>query len=121
MALHKTLLLCVLCAAMLEGCSECSDCDRGPIPVAYVQVRTISPAGSLGGVMVRLERQGFVPLIATTDTVGEHTFEALEAVDREVATLIVTPPAGYTSPPPRILSLVLNDTLGVEVPLEATP
>ena len=117
----RWLPLFVLAPAILEACGECSDCDRGPIPVAYVQVRTVTLAGGLAGIAVRLERQGFVPLSAATDAVGEHTFEALEAADGEQVTLIVTPPTGYVTPSPRVLSLVLNDTVNSQVMLESTP
>jgi hypothetical protein len=70
---------------------------------------------------VQLERNGFVPLVAGTDALGEYTFEALEASDGETATLVAAPPAGYATPAPRVLSLVLNDTLRVQMMLEAAP
>lgn len=118
----RWLALCFsLTAVMLEGCAECSDCDQGPIPVAYVRVRTSSSVGSVPGVAVQLERNGFVPLSAATDALGEYTFEALEAGDGDRATLIVTPPSGYAMPALRVLSLVMNDTLDVEVVLEPEP
>jgi hypothetical protein len=108
-------------AVVLEACTECDDCDRGPIPVAYVRVHTATSSASVPGVGVRLERNGFVPLIAATDSLGEHTFEALEAVDGEEATLTVIPPSGYGTPAPQLLSLVLSDTLDVQVDLETVP
>ena len=115
------ILSILLIATILEGCSDCSDCDRGPIPVSYVRVHTATSAGSLAGVDVRLERNGFVPQIAATDALGEHTFEVLEAADREEVTLIVFPPLAYASPAPRAVSLVPSDTVAVEVVLEQTP
>jgi hypothetical protein len=72
-------------------------------------------------VTVHLERQAFVPLIAATNGLGEHTFEVLDAVDGETATLIVEPPPGHAIPAPRMLALVLNDTLNLQVLLEAAP
>jgi hypothetical protein len=68
-----------------------------------------------------LERSAFVPLIAATDSLGGHTFEALEAVDGEEATLTVVPPSAYATPTPQVLSLVLSDTLDVQVDLEPVP
>ncbi len=110
-----------LAAVLLESCTECSDCRQGPIPVAYVQVWTATAAGPLPGTAVQLERTGFASLSATTDALGQHTFEALEAVEGEAATLIVGPPPEYAAPAPQSISLVLNDTLAVEVMLQATP
>jgi hypothetical protein len=106
---------------VFEGCTECSDCHQGPIPVAYVRVLTATATGSLPGVAVQLERPGFVPLSAATDDLGQHTFEVLEAVDGESATLNVAPPPEYATPAPQVLSLTLNDTLAVEVMLQAAP
>jgi hypothetical protein len=60
-------------------------------------------------------------LIGATDDLGEHTFEVLYAADHEPATLIVEPPPAHANPAPRVLALVLNDTLDVEVVLEAAP
>ena len=108
-------------AVMLEGCTECPDCRQGPIPAAYVQVQTATAVGSLPGVAVQLERTGFAPLSAATDALGQHTFEVLEAVDGESATLIVAAPDEYATPAPQALSLVLNDTVALEVVLEAAP
>jgi hypothetical protein len=114
----RYLVLGLIAVATIEGCSDCSDCHRGPIPVAYVTVRTTTSAGGLPGVAVHLERPGFVPLIAVTDSLGRHTFEALDAVDGEQVTLIVAPPPAYAEPEPRALALALNDTLDVEVVLD---
>ncbi len=114
----RYLVLCLLPVAAIDGCADCSDCQRGPIPVAYVTVRTTTSAGGLPGVTVHLERPGFVPLISVTDSLGRHTFEALEAVDGEQVTLIVAPPPAYAEPAPRALALALNDTLDVEVVLD---
>jgi hypothetical protein len=110
----------VASAAALEACAECSDCDR-VLPVAYVRVHTVSSAANVPGVYVRLERSSFVPLIAATDSLGEHTFEALEAVDGEEATLTVIPPPAYATPAPQAVSLALNDTLEVKVALRPVP
>jgi len=105
---------------MLEGCSDCSGCYRGLIPVSYVQVQTATSAGSLAGVDVRLERNGFPAQIAATNALGEHMFEVPDAADREKVTLIVVAPLAYVSPAPRVLSLVPGDTVTVEVVLEQT-
>jgi hypothetical protein len=108
-------------APVITGCSECSDCERGPNPVAYARVRTATSTGPLGGVAVRLERQAFVPLTAATDVLGEHMFEVLNASIDEAAAVIVTPPAGYTAPAPQVLSLFPGDTVEVQVLLGAAP
>jgi hypothetical protein len=108
-------------ATVVTGCSECSDCERGPIPVAHVRVRTATSTGPLGGVAVRLERQAFVPLTATTSVHGEHMFEVLDTFIGEAAAMIVEPPGGYTAPAPQVLSLFPGDTVEVQILLEAAP
>jgi hypothetical protein len=104
-------------AGLLASC-ECDDCGRDSIPIAWVRVRTSTATGTVADVNLLLERGGFTPLTATTDTQGEYTFDALEAVEGEQATLTVIPSPAYTAPEPRVLALVLNDTLKVEVVLE---
>jgi hypothetical protein len=117
----KWMALSLSTATIFAGCGECSDCDRGPIPVGYVRVQTATSVGPLGGVGVRLELPTAFPLVASTNALGEHVFEVLEIVDGEEATLIVVPPSAYATPPPRLLSLVLGDTLDVQVLLESAP
>jgi len=121
MAMH--ILGFVLClttaAAVIIGCGENSSSHQGPNPVAYVRVQTATSTGHLGGVAVRLERQGFVPLTAATGAIGGHLFEVIDAAIGEPAAVIVEPPAGYAAPAPRVLSLVPSDTVDVQVLLEA--
>jgi hypothetical protein len=105
--------------AVLIGCGESSSSHQGPNPVAYVRVQTATSAGHLGGVAVRLERQGSVPLTAATGGIGGHVFEVFDAAIGEPAAVIVEPPAGYTAPAPRVLSLVPSDTVDVQILLEA--
>jgi hypothetical protein len=108
-------------AAVLTGCGECSDCEQGPVPAAYVRVQTATSTGPMSGVAVRFERQAFVPLTAATGALGDYTFEALQAVDGETATVVIEPPAAYTTPAPQVLSLILNDTVHVQILLNAAP
>ena len=106
---------------LLGGCNECSDCGGGPIPVAYLRVITRTTTGSLSGVDVRLDRQGFTPLAGTTDLAGEYLFEVLEVAAGEAATLTTTPNAGLVAPPPQTVTLEPSDTVEVDVLLEPGP
>jgi hypothetical protein len=117
----RWLFLCLVpVAGLLEGC-ECDDCERGAIPIAWVRVRTSTPTGTVAGANLLLERNGFSPLTGSTDAQGEYTFDALEAVEGEPATLTVSPSPTYAPPEPRVIALVLNDTIKVEVVLEPAP
>lgn len=91
------------------------------LAVAYVRVRTVTSTGTLPGVNLSFESPTFVPEKATSGSDGTHTFEVLEAVDGQAATLIISPPSQYAAPPPQELSLVVNDTVHVEVLLEPAP
>ncbi len=117
----RWLLLCIVpVASLMEGC-ECDDCGRGPIQVAWVKVRTSASTGLVSGIPVQLERNGFVPLVASTDTHGVYTLEALEALDGEQATLVVAPLATYATPEPQGVALAVGDTVAVDVVLEPAP
>ena len=120
MALHRRLfVLSIMSTALLQGC-ECDDCNR-VLPVAFVRVRTSTSSGPLGDVHLLFERQAFTPVTATTDSDGRYTFDALEAIDGEVVTVSVAPPVEYAEPAPRQVSLVVGDTIDVEVVLEPAP
>jgi hypothetical protein len=91
------------------------------LAVAYVRVRTVTSTGTLPGVNLSFESPTFVPEKATSGSDGTHTFEVLEAVDGQAATLIISPPSQYAPPPPQELTLVVNNTVHVEVLLQPAP
>ena len=114
--------LCLSPAApAITGCGECSGCDLGPIPPAYVRVQTATSTGPLGGLAVRLERQGYVAVSATTGALGTYTFEALDPRKAEIVTVIAEPSVEYTTPAPHALFLIPSDTVDVQLLLEAAP